>query len=556
MCILNSHSYAVSLRRIVFYLLILLSGFPVLLSASPNIVVVMVDDLSKDAFDALVQGEWMPNLKLSVIDQGVDFQNSFITNSQCCPSRATFLTGQYSHNHGVYSNIGNHPLKAGITWPGWLATNEQPGKNESTIATWLMDAGYHTGYVGKYLNGYGASAPEFVDDPQTYIPPGWSEWNGLIDPTTYKVYDYLINQNGIVTAYGSEESDYQSDILAERAVDFIRRAADNLPPIFLVVAPLAPHLEVVNPLEFLVGNDPRDGLGATIRPAMRHEYLIDEIPENDELPDLIMKPSYDEDDVSDKPGCPRPLPPEEIAVSFEPHCVADALAYRGGPDREELNKQYKSMLASMIAVDDLIGSIVTELEQSNMLSNTIFIFTSDNGWLYGEHRMIGKELAYDESIQVPLVVRAPGGQTSVQSSKVVLNNDLAPTIADYAGVVPPYETDGVSFLPLMTNPEDTDWHRKFFLVERWFLPSLFKFESPTSFSVRRIHDVQNYVYISTYANQSDLSQQTHAEFYEMNSDPYQLQSILLPGFISELFDNMIQYLRTCKGSQCTLLESI
>jgi len=534
----------------------LLFGFPVVSSASSNIVVVMVDDLSQEAFDALVQGGWMPNLKSNVIDKGVSFQNSFVTNSQCCPSRATFLTGQYSHNHAVYSNIGNHPLKAGITWPGWFTTATQPGTNESTIATWLADAGYHTGYIGKYLNGYGASAPESVADPQTYIPPGWAEWNGLIDPSTYKVYDYLMNQNGVVTNYGSAEADYQTDVLTGLAIDFINRAANNSLPFFLVVAPLAPHLEVINPLELLTGNDPRDGLGATIRPAKRHEYLIDDVVGNGELPDLPLKPSFNESNVSDKPGCPRPLPPVEAAVSFEPYCVADALAFRGAADTAAVNKQYKSMLASMIAVDDMIGGIIAELVQKNLLSNTVFIFTSDNGWIYGEHRMIGKELAYEESIRVPLVVSAPGGQISAQSSKIVLNNDWAPTIAALAGVVPPYETDGVSFLPLLTNPEDASWHRRFFLVERWFVPSLFKFESPTLFAVRRIYGGQNYVYITSHTDQSDPATATYREFYEMNSDPYQLQSIPLPESLNQMLDNLTLYFRRCKGSMCTKLEGL
>lgn len=556
MSVVVYHLPVIKLHLRAFVLTVLLAVFPLCSAAAPNIVVIMVDDLNKNAFEVLTQGGWMPNLKSRILDKGVSFQNSFVTNSQCCPSRATFLTGQYSHNHGVYSNIGNHPLKTGITWPGWLPAGDLPGKNSSTIATWLSDAGYHTGYTGKYLNGYGASAPEFVTDPQTYIPPGWAEWNGLIDPTTYRVYDYLINQNGVVTSYGSLETDYQTDVLANISIDFIKRAAVNAQPFFLLVTPLAPHLEVQNPIDFLTGNEPRDGLGLTIRPAKRHAYLIDGLLENNELPELVIKPSFYEADISDKPSCPRPLPPVEVAVSFEPHCVADAAVLRNAQDKANLNKQYKSMLASMLAVDDMIGGIIAELERNNLLSNTVLIFTSDNGWLYGEHRMIGKELAYEESIRVPLVISAPGGQTAVQSSRVVLNNDLAPSIAAFAGVVPPYETDGVSLLSLLQNPEDSNWHRKFFLVERWFLPSLFKFESPTSFAIRRIDAQQDYIYISSNANPSEPAIQTDNEFYELNSDPYQLQSLLLPDSVRRLFDNLLLYFRRCQGAQCTALESL
>jgi arylsulfatase A-like enzyme len=498
----------------------------------------------------------LPNIDTHLVQQGVTFQNSFVTNSQCCPSRATFLTGQYSHNHAVYSNIGNHPLKGGISWPGWLSTATQPGHSESTIATWLQDANYHTGYVGKYLNGYGSTAPEEISDPQVYVPPGWDEWYGLLDPSTYKVYDYLINQNGTVTSYGSAETDYQTDVLAGLATNFIQAAADNALPFFLVVTPLAPHLEVIDTLAALEGNEPRDGLDSTIRPATRHQHLIDGVADNGEMPDLHMKPSFNESDVSDKPSCPRPTPPTEIAVSFEPYCVADAPALRDTPDLANANKQYKSMLASMLAVDDLIGDIVTRLESDNLLSNTVIIFTSDNGWLSGEHRMIGKELAYEESIRIPLVVRSPGSAVFTQSSKIVLNNDLAPTIAALAGVVPPYEPDGASIMPLLADPADNNWHRRFFLVERWFVPSLFKFESPTLFAVRRLYEGQNYVFIASHTDTSDPATPTHHEFYELNSDPYQLQSLTLPQNALDILDNFLIYMRNCKGAQCRALEGI
>ena len=533
----------------------MLVAFPLSGLASTNVVVVMVDDLGRDAYDALIQGGWLPNLRSDVIDQGVSFQNKFVTNSQCCPSRATFLTGQYSHNNGVFSNVGPQAVKSGIDWPGWMATADAPGKEGSTIATWLQDAGYHTGFAGKYLNGYGHSAPEGVADPQTYIPPGWAEWNGLLDPTTYKVYDYQMNQNGVVTSYGTAESDYQTDVLSGRAVDFINRAADSDSPFFLLVTPLAPHLELVDPAEF-IGPDSGGGLGLTIRPAPRHAHLIDGDAGNGELPDLVMKPSFNEADVSDKPSCPRPAGTEGMVLNFYPHCVADTPLFSASPDIGNLQAQYKSMLASMIAVDDMMGQIIDTLEQKNVLSNTVIIFTSDNGWLSGEHRMIGKELAYEESIRVPLVIRAPGGQAAVESSKIVLNNDLAPTIAAIAGITPPYATDGVSMQPLLTNPDDSSWHRRFFLVERWFVTSLFQYESPTAFSLRRIFGGQDYTFISSHTNPADVVNPTHHEFYDLNSDPYQLSSVTLPAVFNDTFDNFLRYLRRCKGQQCTILEGL
>ena len=153
-----------------------------------NIIVIMTDDLSKDLFDGLVSNDWMPNLKTHLIDYGVLFENSFVTNALCCPSRATFLTGQYSHNHKVISNK-SFPLKPGIASPGWFPTSETPGRNESTIATSLEGAGYHTGFIGKYLNGYGKYAPYSESDPKTYIPPGGKIGRGSLiqQPTGFMI---------------------------------------------------------------------------------------------------------------------------------------------------------------------------------------------------------------------------------------------------------------------------------------------------------------------------------------------------------------------------------
>lgn len=185
----------------------------------PNIIVIMTDDLDTRTLNKLIKVGQMPNLKNYLIDNGLEFTNSFVTHSMCCPSRSTFLTGQYAHNHGVLGN--SYTLKL---------------DDSQTVATWLNKSGYHTGLIGKYLNGYGKRIPG------TYIPPGWDEFFALVDPYNDIIYNYKINENGKIINYGDKTKDYQTDVLSEKAVNFIFSANDHK-PFFLFLTPMAPHSE-------------------------------------------------------------------------------------------------------------------------------------------------------------------------------------------------------------------------------------------------------------------------------------------------------------------------
>jgi arylsulfatase A-like enzyme len=529
-------------------------AIPASTSAQPNIVVVMVDDLGVEPFETLLQAGLLPNLNQLVIGKGVRFDNAFVTNSECCPSRATFLTGQYPHNHRVFSNLSPDPRKAGIAWPGWLPQGGNPGTESNTIATWLQSAGYRTGFVGKYLNGYGHIAPPEVIDPRTYVPPGWDEWMALVGLTTYSMWNFDLNVNGSIIRYGTAEADYQTDVLRARAVDFVQRASADPEPFFLFVSTLAPHLEVLDPLAFLTREDPATGFETRVRPAPRHAHWIDGDPGNGEIPPRVYQPSFNEADITDKPSCPfEPAPPGIVYVKT-PRCVADLPAIPA-EYLSDIEDQHKSMLASMLAVDDLIGAIVAELDGAGTLSNTVILFTSDNGWLHGEHRVVGKGVSFDDAIRVPLVIRSPAGAEGARASQIALNNDLAPTLAQMAGIVPPYDPDGASLVPILQNPSTQSWHRRSFLVERWFIPSFFRSEPPTYFALRRLHANLNYLYVATYANTLAPAIATHHEFYEMNSDPNQLSSIPLPAASYTAVDNYLILLRTCRGQTCRAYES-
>ncbi len=476
-----------------------LDGDPLLLSSAaatsvdvldqeqdlPNIVVIMADDLDQKELDLLLQKDLMPNLKQQIIDKGVTFSESFVTFSLCCPSRATFLTGQYPHNHNVWSN--SLPLG------GVMKLDDS-----STLATWLQDSGYYTANVGKYLNGYGNETPE------TYVPPGWNDWQTTVGSSTYWMYSYTFNDNGVLVKYGSDASEYQTDVVAKRSVEVIneRESADST-PFFLYINPLAPHEDgKTTACELNYGL--RD-IKST-RPAPRHIGTTADIDFLESMP-----PSFNEEDVSDKPNKYQPGPLNEDHIA----CL------------EEL---FHARLESMLAVDDLIGNVMTALSDNKEL-NTILVFTSDNGFLLGEHRLHGKQFAYEESIRLPLYMRIPGVAPRTIDSQVI-NNDLAPTFLEFARAKAGIKIDGRSLVPLIEDPT-ISW-RNGFLIET------------DAYSAIRTED---YVYVSHNSG--------GREIYDLDNDPYQLQNVgYTSGWNSRItaLEDWRTALADCEGTSCQSIE--
>lgn len=515
----------------------------------PNMVVIQVDDLGTDAFDVLIDGGWLPNIEGSLVESGVSFSNSFVTTPEGTPSRATLLTGQYAQNHKVYSNMAPTALAGGITWDGWLPSAGDPGREGSTLATWLQARGYRTGFVGEYLAGYGLQAPAGVADPSTYIPAGWDEWQGLIADSANKMFDYFLSDNGTLVSFGNSEADYQTDVLAGKAVDFINAGGSDA--FFLLLTPGAVRTEITDVLDFVTGNNPLAGLGLTVRPAPRHAYLIDGDLGNDELPGLpTSKPSFNAADLTGKASCPRPLPPVAPTLLDDPFCVAEQ-PLLGAADIDALSDQYKASLAAMIAIDDLVGSVVGALENSGVLEETIIVFTSDNGRMLGEHRLFDRKVAYDESIRVPLVVRAPGGRAGVTDASMVLNNDIAPTLAAYAGATPTHTVDGLSMVPLIDASPTSSWgDREHMLVSHWYMSSLLKHDAPTYLAWRGIMSSgPDFVYIATRAAE-DEDEVTSREFYNIGADPFQLSPIALPENVTDDFNVRLRVFEGCAGVVC------
>jgi arylsulfatase A-like enzyme len=285
----------------------------------------------------------------------------------------------------------------------------------NTLPAWLRAAGYHTMHIGKYLNGYTA------DDG---VPAGWAEWYGSVDPSTYSFYGYTLNENGRLVTYGSAPEDYQADVYTRKAVDAIRRRAPH-GPFLLSVAYLAPHSG--QPRE------PGDPVGMpTPVPAPRHQHAFDSEP-------LPAPPSLNELDVSDKPASIRNKPllaPAELAA---------------------IQENYRQRLESLLAIDEGVAAIVGALRASGELSNTVVIFTADNGFFHGEHRIpTGKVLLYEPSIRVPLLVRGPGVPRGRVFPQLVGNIDVAPTIVDVAHAKAGRRFDGRSLYDLFEKPS-TGW---------------------------------------------------------------------------------------------------
>ncbi len=441
----------------------------------PNIVFVLSDD------EDLGIHASMSKVKALIEDQGAVFASFFTTYPLCCPSRASILRGQYPHNTLV---LGNLPPEGGFL------TFRRLGLEDSTIATWLQAAGYRTAFYGKYLNGYTET-----DAP----PPGWDEWDAANNDGYFNV-NYKLNENGEVVAYGGAPADYLTDVIAGKAVAAIRRFSAENRPFFLYVAPFAPH--------------------SPYNPAPRHKGMF----ENAQLPQSA---SFNEDDVSDKPG------------------FIQELARLDQDQIAEITTHHRQRLESLQAVDELVATLVATLEATGELARTYLVYASDNGFHLGAHRMLeGKDTAYEEDIRVPLAMRGPGIAKGRTVSGMALNIDLAPTFAAWAGIEPPEFVDGRSLMPLLDDPS-VPWRRSF-LIQRLGLESDERLEPANALAIR----TERYTYIA-YNN-------GEREMYDLRADPDQLQSIepTADEALIEALAARLTELRSCEGQQCRDLEDL
>lgn len=435
-------------------------------ASPPNFVVIMTDDQQAGTL------QYMPRVTQDLINHGATFDNAFVTSPLCAPSRATFLTGRYAHNHGVVDNT--------VSDSGGFGTFYANGAESKTLPVWLSNGGYRTALVGKYLNGYPGTAPK------NYIPPGWSDWRSIIFREKY--YDYKLNENGAIVPYSTAPTDYQTDVIRNLALTVLAESHASGAPFFVLVTPMAPHQPST--------------------PAPRHLGMF----AGAQAP---RTPNFNEADVSDKAPPLNGLPPLDAGT------IAT------------IDATYASRLETLQAVDEMVGAIVDSLAHYGILDNTYVIFTSDNGFHMGNHRLaFGKGQPYDEDLRVPLVIRGPGIPIG-HISEMVLNTDLAPTIGAWAGVVVPSYVDGRSLAGLASSGGAAKWRQAFLA------------ELGGKFTETRA------------ASHSFLKLNQGFEYYDMVGDPFQLVNIepnLKPARELKL-RKATTALSSCAAATCRTLEA-
>ena len=375
---------------------------PAATTRRPNIVFILVDDLRWDELG--IAGH--PYIKTPGIDRigkdGAFFRNAFMTTPLCSPSRASFLTGQYAHTHGIIDNVDRSAASHRLT----------------TFPLLLQRSGYETAFVGKWHMGND-------DSPR----PGFDRWVSFKGQGTYINPDF--NEDGV----SIKRTGYITDILNGYAVDFIKRQHQK--PFLVYLAHKAIHPEVTQ----------RDDGSVNLAdaelfvPAERHRKLYEGAP-------IPRRPNYKRTPAG-KPSLERrigDLPPL-------------------GPGTATSDKSILDRQRSLMAIEDGVSQIFEALKDSEQLDNTIIVFASDNGYFYGEHGLsVERRLAYEESIRMPLLVRYPKAiKPGTVRDELVLNIDLAPTLLELAGVTVPTTMQGHSLVPLLKDAQSS-W-RNSFLIE-------------------------------------------------------------------------------------------
>jgi N-acetylglucosamine-6-sulfatase len=398
----------------------------------PSFVVIQTDDQTLDGLYATFgepKLQAMPNTLNLIAKRGMTFNRYYVSYPLCCPSRVSLLTGRYAHNSGVKGNIQPNGGYFGFSFRA---------ANTHNIATWLQSAGYRTIHVGKFLNGYG-------DEPYdngTSVPPGWNAWHTILKAdTNHYFYGYTLNNNGVLEGpYGDSGSwetreygvrddlgcpfaplnglpcFYETDMLTNIATQELAGTSPEQ-PFYLQLDYTAPHGDFRKP--------------AGPEPAPRHYDWFKGAP-----PPHNRSEGFGEGNVADKPSFIREAP--YLSLS-------DIHTYRVYWDKQ---------LEALRAIDDGVKQVIDSLGALHRLRNTYVIFTSDNGFFFGEHRLTGgKFLAYEPATHLPFLIRGPHIRAGTESGELVGNIDVAPTLLELAGVTPDKSIDGRSLTPFLHDPE-------------------------------------------------------------------------------------------------------
>jgi arylsulfatase A-like enzyme len=412
--------------------------------------------------------KWMPETRRLLGEQGFEFTDFLSPHPLCCPARAEILTGQYAQNNGVHHNGGT-----------WGASNLRDADNN--VGRWLRDAGYQTAFIGKFLNG-------FQNRPDMNLG-GWDIFNPSVDDI-YSPYQFTYYNDGNPERI---EGEYTADYVGRKTNEYVDTFSASDRPFFIWVSQVAPHSMKYSD----------EGKWQGPIPADRHQGMFSDVTSP-----AVRKPSFNKA-VVDGESQSRRMPRIDVAIA---------------------NEHFRKRIRSLQAVDEQVKSTVDTLEATGELADTVIIFTSDNGFLMGEHRLTGKNVPYEEALQIPLLLRGPGVPVGGTSASTTTMIDLAPTIADFADAVPQRVQDGTSMLPVAQGVAPG--------YERVLIQAG---DVERKWSFRGVR-TSGFTYV----------EHTNAvELYDRNADPYQLRNVAAsrPRALTRLAAQL-DTLRDCTGPTC------
>ena len=484
---------------------VLLSGMLVTLGSiggacsqeRPNVLIILTDDQRTEDMS------YMPFL-MSKKREARYFRHYFHTQAQCTPSRATMFTGMHPHN----SKIENNKLPDG----GYERFNQErlPLKTWGRILS--QRAGYRTGMFGKYMNGY---------EDTTDIPAGWSGWFGLFKQDTLN--DYRANDNGTIRFFGSGDTNYQTNVIADRTDAFMRKQINQRRPFAALFSTTCPHIPST--------------------PALKYKGRL----RTADFKAVSSKPNYNEPDMSDKPVIKFP------SLTLEQHW--------------QLEEDWRKRLECQLSVDDAIKRFWSTLSTTGALANTYIFFTTDNGWLHGEHRIPkSKSVPYVEAIESRLFVWGPGVVPG-NETRFAANIDLMPTILELGGInTSDFRwIDGRSLVPLLKN-DLVPWRQSLYLrgqpvagdVPMWG-SIIGRNADGVAGNVPMWGSIigRNADGVYLYTEWSD-SLGSEREYYNLNTDPYQLENAypLVPSERIAPLGSRLDELRVCAGQSCRDAENL
>ncbi|KAI2465237.1 arylsulfatase-like protein [Annulohypoxylon bovei var. microspora] len=486
----------------------------------PNIIFILTDDqdLHMNSLN------YMPFVQKHLIDQGTLFKRHFCTTALCCPSRVTLWTGKAAHNTNVTNVV---PPYGG--YPKFVSQ----GLNEKYLPVWLQKSGYNTYYTGKLFNAHS------VDNYNSPYAAGWTSSDFLLDPFTYSYLNSTYQRNKDPPV--SFEGRHSVDVLAEKALGLLDEAHKAGKPFFLGVAPVSPHANLWSPV-FKDGNhsDLEDIDFSPPVPAERHAKLFEGVK------------------------VPR-------TANFNPDKPSGASWIRKLPKQSQKTVDYNDhfyvqRLRTLQSVDEIVDSIVGRLHDLGLLDNTYIIYTTDNGYHIGQHRMQpAKQCSFEEDVNIPLIVRGPGVPKRSISDIVTTHTDMAPTLLEIAGIPLKGDFDGLS-IPLtedsLTQAKET--RHEHVTVEHWGFASN---EGQVLESYPRLHSNNTYKALRVISETYDLHYQVWCngdhELHDLTRDPGQMVNLLHPDEIAPemiagapldkvvaRLDSLLFVLKSCKAATC------